>query len=135
MEIIPTHEHFAADLHEIGDVLLGAAELCGDGADGAHVQCDVLAGDAVAARQALFEHAIAVDEVQRQTVDLDFAAHGQRLMLRPVEVANHRIIPILELFDGEDIIEAHHAARVAHGREIVGERAADPMGGRLGVVQ
>ena len=135
VEVIPAHEHFASDFHEVRNVFLGAAEVGGNGADGSHIQGDVFAGNAVAARQALFKHAVAIDEVQGEAVDFDLAAHGQGLGFGPIKVANHRIVPILELFDGEDVIKAHHAAGVAHGGEVVGEGAADAMGGRLRIVQ
>ena len=135
VEVVPAHEHLAADLHELGDVVLLAAEVRGDGTDGAHIQGDVLAGHAIAAREPLLQHAVAVDEVQREPVDLHLAAHRQRLAFRPVEIADDRIVPVAELLEREHVVEAHHAARVAYGGEIVRERAAHPARGTLRVVE
>ena len=135
MKIIPTHEHFAADFHEVRNILFRPTKLRRDGADSAHVQCDVFTGDAIATSQPLLQHAASIDEIQCQTIDFDLAAHWQRLAVRPIEIANHRIVPVLEFLDRKDIIKAHHAAWMPHGSEIVGERAANSMGGRLWIVQ
>ncbi len=135
VEIVPTHEHLATDLHEFGNVLVRSGKVLRDGGDGAHVERDVLAGHAVAARQPLFEHPVAVDEVQRETVDLDLAGHRQRFRLGPVECAQHAVVPFPKLLDGEHVIEAHHTRGVAHGGEIVGERAAHAMRRRLRRIQ
>ena len=95
----------------------------------------VMSSPVTPSRQSLFKHAVAIDEVQGEAVDFDLAAHGQGLGFGPIEVANHRVVPILEFFDGEDVVKAHHAAGVAHGGEVVGEGTADAMGRRLRIVQ
>ena len=131
LEIVPTHEHLAADLHELGDIRGRPAEIGGNGADRAHIERDVLTGDAVATRQPLFQHAVAVYQIQCQAVYLHLAGHRQRLALRPVQIAQHRIVPIAQLLDREHVVKAHHARRMPHRSEIIGERAADPVRGRL----
>ena len=134
-EVVPPHEHLAADLHEVGDIRGLAAQGLRDRGDGAHVQRDVLAGHTVAAGQSLFEHAAAVDEVQRQAVDLDLAAHRQRPALGPVQVAAHAVVPVTQLLDREHVVQAHHARGVPDRGELVRECAPDAVRGRLRRIQ
>ena len=96
-EVVPAHEHLAADLHEFGNVAFRSVQRGGNRLERAHVHRDVLARHAVAARQALHEHAVAVDEVERQAIDLDLARHRQRLALRPIQIAQHAVVPCAQL--------------------------------------
>ena len=128
VEIVPSHEHFAADLHEFGNVFLRSGKVLRNGGDGAHVESDVLAGHAIASGQTLFKHAVAVDEVQRKTVDFHLAGHGQWLRFGPIQSPEHAVVPFAQLLDGEHVIEAHHARWMTYGSEVVGERAAHTMG-------
>ena len=131
VEIVPSHEHFAADLHEFGNVFLRSGKVLRNGGDGAHVESDVLAGHAIASGQTLFKHAVAVDEVQRKTVDFHFACHRQRLRLRPIKSPNNTVVPFMQFLKRKDIVKTHHARRVAYRCEIIGEGASDTMRRRL----
>ena len=132
-EVVEAHEHFAAHFHQMRDAIAG--QLRGDGRDRADIEGDVLADDAVAARQALNEHAIAVNEVERQAVDLDLAGHGQRLPVGDAQFAAHAVVPAMQFLETEHVIEAEHARGVAHGGEVVGEGAAHPVRGRIQGIQ
>ena len=134
-EVVPAHEHLAADFHEFGNIDFRAGQILRNGRNRPHVERDILAGHAIASRQSLFEHAVTVHEIQCQTVDLDFTGHRQRFGFRPVEIADHTVVPVTQLFDGKHVIEAHHARRVTYGGKIVGKGTAYAMGRRLRGVQ
>jgi hypothetical protein len=97
--------------------------------DGAEVGGDLLAHDAVAARRAHGEHAVAVREADRRAVDLDLhRVAGATDIRRDARVA---VLPRLQLFIAEGVGEGEHRRDVAVLGELRGGLGADPQGGRV----
>ncbi len=113
---------------KVRNVFGGAGKIGRNGADGSHIKRDVFAGHAVAARQPLFEYAVAVDEVQREPVDLDLAQLiGSGL---PSGQSSPRSTPSYQSCSSSmEKTSSRLIMRdgVAHGGEVVGEGAADAM--------
>ena len=126
LEIGAHHQHFAAHLQPRRRI---AAQPQRQRAHGAQVRGDVLAGAAVAARRALHEGAMLVDEADGQAVEFRFAVVGdafdaERLANAPVEG--------LDVVVGERVVERKHRDAVRHRPEGSHRRAADALRRRIG---
>jgi hypothetical protein len=99
------------------------------GADGSDVAADVVAADAVAARDGPGELAPAVDDGDAEAVDLELGRvgdvpAGEELAHPPVELA--------DLVLAVAVLDAHHRAAVDDGGEALGGLLADPLRRRFG---
>ena len=109
VEIIPSHENLAANLHEFRNILLWPGKILWNGGDGAHIECDIFASHTIASGQALFKHAITVNEIERKSVNLHFAGHWQGLRVRPIKTSDDTVIPFAQFLKRKDIVKTHHA--------------------------
>ena len=100
-----------------------------DGADGAEVGRDVVAGNAVAAGGAAGEQAILKTKADRDAVGLGLDEPLERLagqeLLHAVNKVAHLLLRV-------GIVEAHHRHRMPNGLEAVDRRAADALTGGVG---
>ena len=105
-EVRQRHVHLAAHLHQRRRVV----DVQGDRADRAQVVRDVLADLPVPARGAALEQAVAVDEADRQPVDLrlDDEPEGRLGDALAREVGAHPLDPGAELLLGAHVAEREH---------------------------
>ena len=115
----------AADLEELGS----ASQRLGEGAEGAEVLGDVVAGFPVAPGGAEDEAPFLVAEADGDTVDLrlDHEAVGGG-----EEVLGHPFGEFADLFLGIGVVEAEHRLGVADRGELGKRLAADPLAGGIG---
>ena len=98
-------------------------------ADRAHVHRHVVAAHAVAARGGAGERAVFVEQIDRDSVDLQL-----RLVLDIIdaEALLHARIPLVQLFDRVRVLDRQHRRVVNDGGEIARHRhAADALRGRV----
>ena len=121
-EIGQRHVHLAADLDQRRRIV--ALQAHRDRADRADVVGHVLADLAVAARGAPLEHAVAVDERHRQTVDLRLGHVLEVRVLDPLarQVVAHPLDPRAQLVGRADVGQA--TASAAGGGPSSGRRPA-----------
>ena len=132
-EVGEPEEHLAADLEDVGyRIALGGRQLFGDVVDGARVVGDVLAGAAVAAGRRAHQPAVAVDQRQRDTVDLEFAQI--RHVVADLGADARR--PQVEFLGAEHVVEGQHPFQVLGRGEVGGKAgAADELGRRIRCAQ
>ncbi len=123
------HVDLAAHLEQrrrVGDVQR-------DRADRAQVVRDVLADLAVAARGAALEHAVAVDEADRQAVDLGLDHERERRVADALarEVVAHPLDPRAQLLLGAHVAEREHRLEVLDLLQAPHRLAADALRGRV----
>ena len=129
------HEHFAA--HFQGRRPAAAVQLERDVAHGAHVDADVFAGGAVAARGAAHQHAVLIEQADRQAIELGFAAvfhrraGAEQIAGRQVQAFGHPTVELAHVGFFEGVAEAEHRHFVTHLGERRQRRAADPLGRRV----
>ena len=129
------HDHLAADGEKWRDRPLVAAQAQGDAGDRAHVGGDPLAAPAVAAGDGVLEQAVAVDQLDREAVELGLHGildgHGvpaaQPFAQPLVEPAERRLVLVR--------VQGEHGRRVLDGREAGQRLAGDPLGGGVFVDQ
>ena len=107
----------------------GAGEPVGHLLQGAHVERDVLAGAPVAAGERPGEHAVLVEQVDRQPVDLELAEVVHLPRRRPPGPPARPTRAASSL--GERVVQAEHALEVVVRDEVGGEPAADLLRRRL----
>ena len=100
-----------------------------DDVDGADVRGHVLAGTSVAARRCPDEPATLVDQVDRDTVDLELGNVGR---LGVADLALDASRPRDKLVIGEDVVEAHHPLEMIDRRELCRDDVADLLRRRVG---
>ena len=89
----------------------------------AHIDGDIFARGAVAARRSLRQHARLVRERDGRAVDLKLAAERHRM---PDGFHGARE-PFVELFQAHGVVQRIHAHRMAHGRELLAHVPADAL--------
>jgi hypothetical protein len=118
VEVFRAHDHLAAHGDEGRDrpvTLLWIAQAQGDARDGADVRRDPLAAPAVAACRGLLEHPAAVDQLDREAVELgledvlDGKVGTQPFAEALVEPAERRLVLVG--------VQGEHRRRVLDGRE------------------
>jgi hypothetical protein len=89
---------------------------------------------AVAARGAPLQHAVAVEQRDRQAVDLRLGDELERRVLDPLarEVVAHPLHPRPQLRLRAGVGQREHRLQVRDLLEPADRRAADPLGGRVG---
>ena len=94
---------------------------------------DVLADLAVAARRAALEHAVAVEQRDRQPVDLRLGDVLELRILDPLarQVVAHPRDPRPQLLGGAGVGQRQHRLRMAHLLEIGDRLATDPLRRRV----
>ena len=127
LEVALVHQHLAAHLEQLRR--MGGTQPERDTADGAQVRGHVLARKAVAARRAPNECAVLVGEIDRQPVELRFAAVLDR---RDVERLAHAPVERLDLVVAEGVVDREHRHAVRDGRELLRRRGADALCRRVG---
>ena len=108
-----------------------AGQLLRDARNGAHVVGDVFTGGAVTAGCRAHEGAVAVEQIHRQTVNLQL---GQPLRCATGKVPGVLFSlgqPAAQLLEGEDVLEGVHALQVGDGREGFDGFTTDFLGGRV----
>ena len=128
-EVGQRHVDLAADLEQRRGVL----DPQRDRGDRAQVVGDVLADLAVAARRAALEHAVAVEQRDRQPVDLRLGDEGEGRVLDPLagEVVAHAVDPGAQLLLGAGVGEREHRLQVRDLLEPRDRLGPDPLGGRV----
>ena len=121
------HIYLTAD----NEVRKGLAKLQGNRAHGAEVLCNVLARDAVSARCALDEHAVAVGERHREAVDLGL----YRVERASAEDGVRLIEEVKKLLLREDVGETAHSDGVSELLKLIKSAAANSLGRRGGRVK
>ena len=113
VECLIRHEDLAAYLELVGTV---SVQLHGNVGDAADIVGDIVADDAVAARERPVKPAFTVLEAYRRTVELKFATVG--------EIRSESLVGTLR--EGLDLLDAVSIAKGKHGEpvRIVGELAA-----------
>ena len=93
---------------------------------------DVLTGATVATRRGPDQPAVAVDQSQRDAVDLELTQKGNVGADFGVDAAR----PQVELLGAEHVVQRQHPLQVLGGGEVGGEAgAADELGRRVGCAQ
>ena len=125
------NEDLAADLHLGREVVAG--QLLRDFLDGQDVVGDVLAGVAVPAGGGPDQFAVAVEEVDRQAVDLEFREPGGTgaAVAQLGDACLGLGDPGLEFLEGKDVLEAVHPLQMFDGGKGGGHFAAHLLGGRI----
>ena len=133
LEIGEPEEHLAADLEDVGyRVVVVGGQPLGHVVDGASVERDVFAGAAVAAGCRADQPAVAVDQSQCDTVDLELTQEGH---VR-ADFGTNTSRPQVEFIGAEHVVQRQHPFQMVGGREIGGEAgAADELGRRVGCAQ
>ena len=125
------HEHFAA--HFKGRRPAGAVQFQRNITHGAHVDADVFAGGAIAARGATHQFTVLIQQADRQAIELRLAAVFHRRAA--AKQVTHRQVqalsdPAIEFKHGafiEGVAEAEHRDFVTHLSERRQCRTADPL--------
>ena len=125
LELLGGEVDLATHLEQRGMSISGQHQ--GDGGDGAHVAGDILAGSAVAASRGPGEDPVLIGQCHGQPIDLDLGSHGE-LVINDPGFGHHAIDPLLDLIEGEDVLERVHAL-VMEGRSEVGDGAAPHAAG------
>src|SRR6202012_5815521 len=97
-----------------------------DGGDGADVGRDVLTGAAVTSGGGAGQHAVPVDQVDGEPVDLQLAQGGP-LAAEP----RGPVGPAAQVLVGEDVVQAEQPLQVLHRGELGGHVAVHGLGGRV----
>ena len=100
----------------------------GDGGNGAHVAGHVLARGAVTAGRGPGEDSVLVGQGDGQAINLDLGGHGELVVGHP-GLDRHALCPLLDLIEGEDVLQGVHALMVG-GRSEVGDGATSHAAGR-----
>ena len=133
LEASVAHVDLAAHFQQLRQIITPQLER--DRADGAQVGGDTFAGAAIAARHALHQHAILVDERHGQAIELGLAAEAQ-LVTRILGVSQlQRFRRTLhegaQLIVIEGVVERQHRHRMLHFFKPAGRRGSDTLGGRF----
>ncbi|COW94196.1 Uncharacterised protein [Mycobacterium tuberculosis] len=133
LEVVQPEEDLAADLEDLGHrVVVAGGEPFGNVGDGPGVQGDVLAGAPVAAGGGPGQPSLAVDQRQRDAVDLELT----QVMCGVSDLGMDAAGPGGEFVGGERVVEAEHSFEMVDGLEIRGEAGtADQLGRRIGRAQ
>ncbi len=129
-EWLTAENHLAAHLEQFGNpAALGAAKTQRNAADGAEILGNILAVSAVAASRADFEQTVLVNQLHRETIELDLGdvfdiAFG---LEHPLDAA----VEIAHLLRAHRVGEREHHPAVLHDRELFGRCGADALGGRI----
>ena len=99
------------------------------GADGLDVAADVVAPDAVAARDGPGELALAIDDGDAEAVDLELGRVGD---VPAGEELAHALVELADLVLVVAVLDAHHRAAVDDGGEALDGLLADPLRRRFG---
>ena len=111
-------------------------EAQGHGAHGAQVGGHVLADDPVAARRSPLEHAVAVDERDREPVDLRLGDVTRRIIASCcLELTTDALVPRDQLVDVARVREREHRLEVPHLLEASRCNPSDALRGRVGRAQ
>ena len=106
-------------------------------AHGAHVDADVFAGGAVAARCTAHQHAVLIQQTDRQAIELWFATvldrrtATEQITGRQIQPFGHPAVELIHVGFFEGVAEAEHRHFVAHLSERRQGRAADSLGWRV----
>ena len=121
------HIHLAPDVDERRRRVVEQAQR--DGADGAHIGGDVLAGRTVATGRRAGEDAMLITQADGKTVELRLGGQQQVVVVEPLLQAPDESG---KFFFAEDVIQRQHRYVVRHrGKRAVG-LAADAAGRRIG---
>ncbi len=133
------HVDFAAHLEHRRPA--AAVQLERDVANGAHIGADVLASAAIAAGSTAHQMAVLVEQADRQTVELGFAAVfdggaiSEQVACWQIQAFAHAAVEIEQVLLLEGIAQAQHRHFMAYLTERRQRRTADPLGRRLGCHQ
>ncbi len=132
-EVFEGHVDLASHLHQRRRVV----DPQRDGADRAQIVRDVLADLAVAAGGTALEHAVAVEQADRQAVDLRLHDIVEAGLLDALsgQVVAHPLDPGAQLLGRAYVAEREHRLEVLDLFELAHRFAADPLGGRVGAQQ
>ena len=130
-EVRQRHVDLAADLQQRRRIVGVQAKR--DRADRAQVVGDVLTDLAVAASGAALEHPVAVDQRDRQPVDLRLGDELEVRVLDPLagQVVSHPLDPRLQLLGRARVGQRQHRLGVADLDQVRDRLAADPLRGRV----
>ena len=104
LEVLGAHVYLATDLDKLRNwVLISTRQLVRNILDYACIGSDLLAHRAVATSSSGSQAPIAINQVDRQTIDLQLGEIG---------LSRGSIQPILHLASTKDIVQAHHALKV-----------------------
>ncbi|MNK90474.1 hypothetical protein D3C87_1105300 [compost metagenome] len=112
-------------------------QLQRDVAHGAHVDADVFASSAVAARGAAYQHAVLIKQTDRQAIKFRLAAvlhrrpATEQIAGRQVQTFGHPAIKFAHIGFFEGVAEAEHRHFVTHLGERGQRHAADALGRRV----
>ena len=129
VKILFKHHHFAAYFKPRGKRPF-APEMQRHGADGAHGLGDDFTHFAIAARQSFLQHAIRIDDFQREAVKLGITPEGLRQGAVDFRIpcAAHTLHKIAPLFHRKDVVQTVHLTAVAFFGEAVQQLAAHAQG-------
>ncbi len=117
-----TDEHLTAHLQARRCLTLQAQGYRGDGAD---IAADVLAGSAIATGGAAHQHAVFVEQADRQTIELRLGGVFHLLYLQAFA---DPAIEIGQLFVIKGIVQGQHGQRMLHRAKGLDGFGADPLG-------
>ncbi len=126
-EVRLEHQHFTADIDQ-GRRAVGRKPQR-NGAYGADILGDVLAGAAVTARGGLHQHAVDIAQVDRETIEFQFA--GIVDILRRLEPLSNATVERTDVLIGEAIVDGKHGYVMTHLGEFRQRRATDSPGRRV----
>ena len=133
LEVVETEEDLAPHLQNVGHrMVVARRKSFGDIVNRARVVRHVLAGAAVTTGRGADQAAVAIDQGQRDAVDLELAE--ERNVGTGVGMDAAR--PELELLGAEHVVQRQHSLQMVRGGEIRREAgAADELGRRVGRAQ
>ncbi len=129
LEIVESEEHLAAHLEDVGHrVIVAGRQPFGYIVDGARVERDILAGAPVAAGRGPNQSTVAVDQSQRDTIDLELTQERNV----GTDFAVNATGPQVEFLGAEHVVQRQHSLQMVGGGEIRGEAGtADELGRRI----
>ncbi|MNL46758.1 hypothetical protein D3C87_1694990 [compost metagenome] len=104
---------------------------------GTHVDADVFAGGAIAARGTAHQHAVLIQQADRQAIELRLAAvlhrraTTEQIANRKIQTFGHSPVELAHVGFFEGVAEAEHRHFMAHLGERRQCRAAHPLGRRI----
>ncbi|CAB4937985.1 unannotated protein [freshwater metagenome] len=125
LKVLEPEEHLTAHLEQLRDRIFGAAgQGIGYVVDRPSIERDVLAGPPVTSGRTAHESSVLVHQVQRHTVDLDFA---QVVQIR-TGLGLDPLGPRTELVVIEHVVQAQHSFQMVDGGELRRETTAHELG-------
>ena len=130
LERCPGHEYLAANLKLARIVVAG--EHQGDGGNGSHILSDIVALNAIAARDGLGQPAVDIGQRDAQSVVLHLAAHLERFAGKSL---TDSIVPLAHVLFAIGVGQRQHGIAMLHLPEASLEVAAHTLGRRVGIVE